>query len=128
AGFESLVNAAYAYSRWWYGKEDGYNLSEMGTDLWINGVDGGANVALVHYENLQSNQASVESLWAKMYEAVNLCNAGLEFVNQSGLSPDLQLQREAEIRFLRAFYYWHIVETWGRSEERRVGKRREGGE
>lgn len=113
AGFESLVNAAYAYSRWWYGKEDGYNLSEMGTDLWINGVDGGANVALVHYENLQSNQASVESLWAKMYEAVNLCNAGLEFVNQSGLSPDLQLQREAEIRFLRAFYYWHIVETWG---------------
>src|SRR5690606_26645362 len=92
ACFESLVNAAYAYSRWWYGKEDGYNLSEMGTDLWINGVDGGANVALVHYENLQSNQASVESLWAKMYEAVNLCNAGLELVNQSGLSPDLQLQ------------------------------------
>lgn len=42
AGFESLVNAAYSYTRWWYGKEDGYNLSEMGTDLWINGVDGGA--------------------------------------------------------------------------------------
>lgn len=113
AGFESLVNAAYSYTRWWYGKEDGYNLSEMGTDLWINGVDGGANVALVHYENLQSNQSSVETLWAKMYEAVNLCNAGLEFVSQSGLSPDLQQQREAEIRFLRAFYNWHIVETWG---------------
>lgn len=113
AGFESLVNAAYSYTRWWYGKEDGYNLSEMGTDLWINGVDGGANVALVHYENLQSNQASVEGLWARMYEAVNLCNAGLEFVAESGLSADLQQQREAEIRFLRAFYYWHIVETWG---------------
>jgi hypothetical protein len=113
AGFESLVNAAYSYTRWWYGKEDGYNLSEMGTDLWINGVDGGANVALVHYENLQSNQTSVETLWAKMYEAVNLCNAGLEFVGESGLSSDLQQQREAEIRFLRAFYNWHIVETWG---------------
>lgn len=113
AGFESLVNAAYSYTRWWYGKEDGYNLSEMGTDLWINGVDGGANVALVHYENLQSNQGSVESLWAKLYEAINLCNAGLEFVSESGLSSELQQQREAEIRFLRAFYNWHIVETWG---------------
>lgn len=112
-GFESLVNATYSYTRWWYGKEDGYNLSEMGTDLWINGVDGGANVALVHYENLQSNQGSVETLWAKLYEAVNLCNAGLEFVAESGLSPALQLEREAEIRFLRAFYNWHIVETWG---------------
>jgi hypothetical protein len=113
AGFESLVNAAYSYTRWWYGKEDGYNLSEMGTDLWVNGVDGGANVALVHYENLQSNQGSVETLWARMYEAVNLCNAGLEFVGESGLSSELQQQREAEIRFLRAFYNWHIVETWG---------------
>src|SRR5690606_690926 len=112
-GFESLVNAAYSYTRWWYGKEDGYNLSEMGTDLWVNGVDGGANVALVHYENLQSNQGSVETLWARMYEAVNLCNAGLEFVGESGLSSELQQQREAEIRFLRAFYNWHIVEAWG---------------
>jgi hypothetical protein len=112
-GFESLVNAAYSYSRWWYGKEEGYNLSEMGTDLWIQGVDGGSNVALLHYENLQSNQASVEGLWARLYEAINLCNAGLEFVGESGLSPELQIEREAEIRFLRAFYYWHIVETWG---------------
>ncbi|PKD16425.1 carbohydrate-binding protein SusD [Salegentibacter salinarum] len=112
-GFESLVNAAYAYTRWWYGKEDGFNLGEMGTDLWIQGVDGGANVALLHYENLQPDQASVDVLWARMYEGVNLTNAGIEFVGDSGLSEELKVEREAELRFLRAFFYWHIVETWG---------------
>jgi hypothetical protein len=30
-GFETLVNAAYSYTRYWYGKEEGYSLSEMGT-------------------------------------------------------------------------------------------------
>lgn len=112
-GFESLVNAVYAYTRWWYGKEDGYNLAEMGTDLWIQGVDGGSNVALLHYENLQPNQSSVEVLWNRTYEAINLTNAGIEFVSDSGLSQELQTEREAELRFLRAFFYWHVVETWG---------------
>jgi hypothetical protein len=30
-----------------------------------------------------------------------------------GFPNDKRIQREAELRFLRAFYYWHIVETWG---------------
>lgn len=38
AGFETLVNAAYSYSRFWYGKEEGYSISEMGTDIWTNGT------------------------------------------------------------------------------------------
>ena len=36
AGFETLVNAAYGYQRMWYGKEEGYNMSEIGTDIWTS--------------------------------------------------------------------------------------------
>jgi len=53
AGFESLVNAAYSYNRYWYGKEEGYNLSEMGTDLWFPGVDN-RRIDLMLYTNLQN--------------------------------------------------------------------------
>jgi hypothetical protein len=37
-GFETLVSAAYSYQRWWYGKEEGYNIAETGTDIWTSGA------------------------------------------------------------------------------------------
>jgi hypothetical protein len=112
AGFESLVTAAYSYSRWWYGKEDGFSMSEMGTDLWLRGA-GDVNPDLTDYTTLQSSSRAVESVWGKLYTAVNVCNAGITRVGDSGLSASQKTVREGELRFLRAFYYWHIVESWG---------------
>lgn len=119
-GFESLVNAAYSYSRWWYGKEEGQAFSEMGTDLWHSG-NGDENVPLTSYQDLTAsvdviNGGGVDDItgmWKHLYTAINLINAGVTRIEEAGLSPELQTQREAELRFLRAFYYWHIVETWG---------------
>ncbi|HLR24887.1 MAG TPA: RagB/SusD family nutrient uptake outer membrane protein [Fodinibius sp.] len=111
-GFESLVNAAYSYSRWWYGKEEGWAAGEMGTDLWTSGA-GDENPNFTRYENLQPNANVVGVFWEQFYAAINLCNAGINRIGESGMSEELQTTREAELRFLRAFYYWHIVETWG---------------
>lgn len=119
AGFESLVNAAYAYTRAWYGKEEGYTLTEMGTDLWLPGVDN-RRPDLMVYNNLGASEAGLaatevflERLWQRSYQAVNLCNAGINVVAESGLPADQQAIREGELRFLRAFFYWHIAEQWG---------------
>ncbi|GAB3831387.1 RagB/SusD family nutrient uptake outer membrane protein [Hymenobacter jeollabukensis] len=113
AGFETLVNAAYSYNRWWYGKEDGFSASELGTDLWLRGA-GDVNPELTEYTtSLQSSSRALEVLWGKLYAAVNVCNTGLEYLDKSGLSDAQKKVRGAELRMLRAFYYWHIVETWG---------------
>lgn len=111
-GFESLVNAAYANQRWWYGKEEGYNMTEMGTDLWMSAA-GDVWPDLTQYINLGSNNSAIGSEWKAFYAAVNLCNAGINRIEKVPYSPAEKTQREAELRFLRAFYYWHIVETWG---------------
>lgn len=119
-GFESLVNAAYSYSRWWYGKEEGMAFSEMGTDLWLSG-NGDENVPLTSYQDLTAsvdviNGGGVDDItgmWEHLYTAINLINAGLSRIEESGLTEELMTTREAELRFLRAFYYWHIVATWG---------------
>ncbi|OQP64348.1 carbohydrate-binding protein SusD [Niastella vici] len=113
-GFETLVNAAYTYTRFWYGKEEGYSLSEMGTDIWTNGT-GDVFPQLSRYDNLQgSNTSALNVEWDNFYEAIYLCNTGIAKI---GDVPDYTAAqktiREAELRFLRAFYYWHIVETWG---------------
>jgi len=112
AGFETLVNAAYSYQRWWYGKEEGYSISEMGTDIWASGA-GDVTTDLTNYINLQGTNASLTTEWQQLYAAVNLCNAGVNRIGGAGLAANIRPVREAELKFLRAFYYWHIVETWG---------------
>ncbi|MFY7910006.1 MAG: RagB/SusD family nutrient uptake outer membrane protein [Emticicia sp.] len=112
AGFETLVNAAYSYQRWWYGKEEGYNIAETGTDIWTSG-SGEVYRDLTQYLNLQSSNAALTNEWRELYAAINLCNGGINRIDKAGLAPNVKLIREGELRFLRAFYYWHIVETWG---------------
>jgi hypothetical protein len=113
-GFETLVNAAYSYSRFWYGKEEGYSLSEMGTDIWTNGT-GDVFPQLSRYDNLQgSNTSALNVAWDNFYAAIYLCNTGLaKIADIPDYTAAQKTTREAELRFLRAFYYWHIVETWG---------------
>jgi starch-binding outer membrane protein, SusD/RagB family len=56
----------------------------------------------------------ITTLWNTTYAAINLCNTGIAKI---GSVPDLtaaqKASREGELKFLRAFYYWHIVEMWG---------------
>lgn len=111
-GFETLVSAAYSYNRWWYGKEDGYNISEMGTDLWTSGT-GDKYIDLTQYYNLQASNSAISGLWKQLYAAVNLCNTGIGRIDKAGYADDKKTMRNAELHFLRAFYYWHIVEMWG---------------
>jgi len=113
-GFETMVNAAYSYTRFWYGKEEGLGLSEMGTDIWTSGSsDNFPQVTL--YNNLQgSNTSSLNLEWDNFYAAINLCNTGIaSLADVTDYTATQKAIREGELRFLRAFYYWHIVETWG---------------
>ncbi|WP_448699284.1 RagB/SusD family nutrient uptake outer membrane protein [Mucilaginibacter sp. AW1-3] len=117
-GFEALVNAAYSYDRFWYGKEEGYQISEMGTDIWTSGT-GDVYPSFTQYNNLQGTSNSTNTdplalLWNNFYAAINLCNTGISSIgNVTDYTATQKATREAELRFLRAFYYWHIVETWG---------------
>jgi len=114
AGFETLVNAAYSYDRFWYGKEEGVSVSEMGTDIWTSG-SGDVYPQLTQYNNLQgSNTSSLNLLWNNFYAAINLCNTGISAISKvTDYTAAQKATREGELRFLRAFYYWHIAETWG---------------
>jgi len=113
-GFETLVNAAYSFSRFWYGKEEGYSISEMGTDIWTNGT-GDVYPQLSNYNNLQGNNTTALTFeWNNLYAAINLCNTGITGIEKVvDYTAQQRTAREAELRFLRAFYYWHIVEVWG---------------
>jgi hypothetical protein len=120
-GLVGLVSACYTYTRGWYGKEPGFGLTEGGTDLWLKGRDNRQN-ALAEYENLSAatssdlerQNACLDEYWEMLFSAVNICNTTLHYIDLNEVISDAaKKQYRGEASFLRAFYYWHLVETWG---------------
>ncbi|MCU0377892.1 MAG: RagB/SusD family nutrient uptake outer membrane protein [Bacteroidales bacterium] len=123
-GIDGLVAASYSYLRGWYGKEAAFGLSEGGTDTWLTGYDNRQKV-LINYSGITPEVASstretmnacFDEYWEMLYTAVNTCNTGIKAVNnvpEGVLSASEKNVYLGELRTLRAFYYWHLVETWG---------------
>ena len=124
SGIEGLVAASYSYLRGWYGKEAAIGLSEGGTDTWLTGYDNRQKV-LINYSGITPEVASstretmnacFDEYWEMLYTAVNVCNTGIKAVSEAGEQVLTALERDqflGELKALRAFYYWHLVETWG---------------
>jgi len=124
SGIDGLVAASYSFLRGWYGKEAAIGLSEGGTDTWLTGYDNRQKV-LINYSGITPEVASstketmnacFDEYWEMLYQAVNVCNTGINAVNNASEQVLSALERNAylgELKTLRAFYYWHLVETWG---------------
>ena len=120
SGIDGLLGVSYSYLKTWYGKQGGVYLSEGGSDIWLAGYDNQEKL-LVNYtgispEVLTSSNPMFDEYWEMFYAAINTCNLGLKNVEMisSAVLPesDKKIYR-GELKALRAFYYWHLVETWG---------------
>lgn len=114
-GIVTLVNAAYSEQRNFYGKEDAILMTEGGTDLWFNANKANYANQLTRYEGFTASSSGTNrNTFTTFYRCLNLCNAGISKI-QSVNFPTVadRNKREGELRFLRAWYLWHIVEFWG---------------
>ena len=114
-GFITNVNGAYQEQRAWYGKEDGLLVSEGGTDLWFNANKSNYANQITRYEGLSAaSPSSAGTLFRLFYRVINVCNAGIIRIDEAGFTDVAEKNRRlGELRFLRGFYYWHIVEQFG---------------
>jgi starch-binding outer membrane protein, SusD/RagB family len=114
-GFTSLVNMAYQDLHNVYGIEDGFFLCETGTDLWFNEGRGTYADGITQYKALNPGKPDQpKKHWNACYKGINYCNTGIELIDQAGFTSEKEKnQRLAELRFLRALYYYHIVEQFG---------------
>lgn len=114
-GIESVIAGAYVSLRAWYGRENGWDFTEAGTDIYTWGADN-RSPAFCTYNSTLANEEQQRSaaMWAELYTAVNTCNVILSLIPDSPMeNKDLLMEREGEVRFLRAHYLWQITETWG---------------
>ena len=114
AGMEDAVDATYSFLRNIYSEERAYMMSVFGTDTHTNGADGGWKAFNYYDNNLTSGAGILLEQWTNLYQGINQANAVL---NRSAavtdMSEEVKVQRQAEVRFLRAFYYFYLVQTWG---------------
>lgn len=116
SGIEDGLKASYTALRSLYGQEDGFFLTVTGTDIFTNGFGGIANNPHInnYSANLLGTSATVTAIWDALYKGVNQCNTVIARVaTVPGLSDDKKARIEGEARFLRALYYFHIVQQWG---------------
>lgn len=114
-GYITAVNAAYMEQRAWYGKEDGIFMGESGTDLWYNRDKNTYARQLTQYDGLTPADGNPHrNMWIYLWRGINQVNAAINRVDGAGFTSETEKNRRlGEAKFLRAWYYWHIVETWG---------------
>ncbi|TMM58414.1 RagB/SusD family nutrient uptake outer membrane protein [Maribacter algarum] len=113
AGFEDAVRATYATLKPFYGQEIGAAMTTFGTDIWQNGADGGHKVFNFYDGGLNGSESYIPQSWDNWYKGINQANGVINRSADVEMDEAQKTLRLAEVRFLRAFYYFHIVTTWG---------------
>lgn len=119
-GLEDLVKSAYSPLQWKFTGEQSYCMYNFGTDEFREG-DQFNNVRYNDYDaNLNANDAFVNGLWSNNYAGIRRCNQGIDLISKfdNPASPILGTTaqknlRIAELKALRAFYYFQLVQQLG---------------
>lgn len=107
-GYNTLKTATYAQLRELY---RGTPILELdGTDLYLKGY--GVNSNYADY-NFEANAGAVMTLYRQCYTGIQYANAGLHYLDLPPLPDADKKVTEAELRFLRAFYHFLLVEQMG---------------
>lgn len=121
-GYESLVTAAYSTLRDFYKGEPW--LFCLGVDIYTRGESelvGGSyqnsdvySRQLNEYGELDSFNQFVSDFYASAYKAIQTCNTAIV---RSAAVTELAVNKKerlvSEVRFLRAYYYFQLVEQFG---------------
>ncbi len=105
--YNALVNACYSSMRDVFGYR--CEVFEAGTDLFIVGNRGLNSQGLGNYARLNPSDSEVEWFYKTVYQSVKTCNDGIAYGEKFGHDAGLI----AQVRFLRAMYYFHLVQQFG---------------
>lgn len=114
-GIESAVNGAYTTMRWYVGGERYYCLTEYGVDYVWEGADGGKKDAFNKYSvQMNSGEDLLYEFWENNYKGINRINTALMYLPRvQDMTEEEKRGREGELRFMRAYFYFDLVQHFG---------------
>ncbi len=113
-----LLTPIYGQMRWFNEDRSIWDLTELGTDAWIiptntdgGWYDGGIWQRINNHE-WKSTDPHFINCWNHLwYGITTCCNRALYQFEQAGL--ELDAQTHAEVRSVRAFYYYYLLSLFG---------------
>lgn len=112
AGAYSILRSATQMSQW--------QLQELSGCCVVlpanaSGWDDGGIYKVKHLHNWTSEQGEVGSVWNDYFKGVMYCNSAIEKVedNMIPASDVRRIQGLAELKALRAYYYWLLMDNFG---------------
>jgi hypothetical protein len=113
-GFVAATNAAYTPLRSFYATERGLTMSEYGTDIYSAGADGSYKGFHFYDSQLTSSVDILAQLWDETYKGINTINAVIDRAPAvTGITDAVKATRVAEMKYLRAHYYFILVQQFG---------------
>jgi hypothetical protein len=114
-GIETAVNEAYTAMRWYVGGERYYCFTEYGVDYVWEGADGGQKDAFNKYSvQMNSGADLLYEFWENNYKGINYINTALMYLPKVADMTDAEkTSREGELRFMRAYFYFDLVQHFG---------------
>ncbi len=128
-GCEALINSCYAAIRWKAGNEWSYGMFNYGTDEYMKGQQWQEPYSQPEYNDYTPDRdaenkgdsfvADVGDVWALAYNAIDRCNVAVDKIAKVeggiGMLKDQEGKdiRTAEIRFIRAYNYFVLVQQFG---------------
>ena len=114
SGIASALNAAYQPLRDFYGDEVGGSLTQYGTDETTNAGHGGLRYLNFYDAGLNASAGAFSNIWSNFYQAINIANVVVDRTDAvSDMSATEKSIAIAEARFLRAHYYFYLVQFFG---------------
>ena len=114
-GCEKMVGGAYVTLRALYGKENYWDMTVVGTDLYTAGSDI-RDDSWAYYRGWNSGESPdrMDAVWRELYKSLNQNNLILSKIEDVPYTTlTLKHYRKGEVLFLRAHTLYWIVETWG---------------
>lgn len=114
-GLEDAVRASYSRLQNLYGQESNLMLLHAGTDTWTHTTDGGDRYWDTYDPGLSAEARWSTQIWTDAYRAINTTNTVIARAAsiREGITEKQRDERVAEVRFLRALYYFYLVRHFG---------------
>ncbi|MBO2011252.1 RagB/SusD family nutrient uptake outer membrane protein [Hymenobacter negativus] len=117
-GLEDLVKSSYEQTRYLFANEHSYSMFNFGVDEMTHADQLNYYWWNIYDSRLNASDGFVDGVWTADYDGINRCNTGITYIpgiqGTTTLRTDAQkTQRLAELRFLRAYYYFQLVQQFG---------------
>lgn len=110
------INATYQIASFNSTNNNIWVFGDVASDDTVKGGNDGdqSDIGFVNDFNVNNDNGTIEALWKHYYEGISRANNVIYYVPNIEMDANLKAQIIGEAKFLRAYYYFHLTNIFGK--------------